>query len=128
MTPPPVPRDAIAAELVKRQQPEGGLLGVFLDDEHRIVLCVQISEGTSDVDELYLRHLLTIIGDLGLAAVAFVVTRTSGRPRRADRVLWRELDGRLTGSTTRLLDVMVVGVDRRWSAALGRSEPVTRPA
>jgi DNA repair protein RadC len=127
MTPLPVPRDAIAAELHRRGQPDGALLAVFLDDRHRIVLWVEISEGTHDVDELFLRHLVTIVGDLGLAAVAFGVTRVSGRPRRVDRLLWRELDHRLAGSATRLLDVIVVGADRQWSAARGRAQPVTGP-
>jgi hypothetical protein len=121
MTPLLTPHDAICDEVRRRAQPEAGLLGVFLDTGHHIVLCVEISEGTADVDELFLRHLVAVVADVGVAAVVFAVARWTGRPMRVDRVLWRELSERLAGSATRLLDVVVVGEDCRWSAATGRT-------
>jgi DNA repair protein RadC len=114
------PHHAICHEVRDRAQPDGALLGVFLDAAHRIVLCAPIDEGTGDVDELFLRHLVAIVTDIAVAAVVFAVARPSGRPLRVDKLLWRELSARLDTSTTRLLDVIVVGEHQQWSAASGR--------
>jgi DNA repair protein RadC len=118
------PHDLICTEVRRRTTPDGGLLGVFLDAEQRIVLCVEIGEGTTDVDELFLRHLVAIVADVGLAAIVFAVVRPTGRPLRIDKLLWRQLRDRLDGSPTRLLDVMVVGEQLCWSAATGRLRDV----
>jgi DNA repair protein RadC len=117
------PRQAICQMVRDRAPGDGGLVGVFLDARHRIVLCVDIDEGTGDVDELFLRHLVSLVSDIGVAAVVFAVARPSGRPARVDRLLWRELSDRLAGTTTRLLDVLVVGDSTQWSIAAGRPTP-----
>jgi hypothetical protein len=118
--------DAIRHELDSRSQPEGGLLGVFLDATGRIVLCVEIGEGTRDVDELFLRHVISIVEDIDVAAVVFAVSRRLGRPTRVDKLLWRELAERVTTTSSRLLDVVVVGEHQMWSAATGRRWDVQR--
>jgi DNA repair protein RadC len=117
------PHQAICHAVRDRAPIDGGLLGVFLDTEHRIVLCVDIDEGTGDVDELFLRHLVALVADIGVAAAVFAVARASGRPLRVDRLLWRELSDRLAGAPTRLLDVMVIGEHEQWSVAAARPIP-----
>jgi hypothetical protein len=51
------------------------------------------------------------------------VVRANGRPTRVDKRLWHELSARLADTTTRLLDVIVVGETTRWSA----TQSLTRP-
>jgi DNA repair protein RadC len=117
------PHQAICQTVRDRAPGDGGLVGVFLDATHHIVLCVGIDEGTGDVDELFLRHLVSLVSDIGVAAAVFAVARPSGRALRVDRLLWRELSDRLAGTTTRLLDVLVVGDRTQWSVAGGRPIP-----
>lgn len=97
--------------------PDGGLLGVFFDAAECVVLTAAVSEGTDDVDELFLRHLVAMVSDVGVAAVAFAVVRAAGKPSRIDKRLWRELSARLATLPTELLDVVVVGETSSWSAA-----------
>jgi DNA repair protein RadC len=99
---------------------EGDLSAVFLDAAARVLMTVEVGEGTRHVDELFLRHLITIVDDLRLDAVVFIVCRSAGRPHRVDRLLWRELDQRLSTAETRLVDLIVIGNDRFWSASTGR--------
>lgn len=96
---------------------EGALRAVFLSGRGRVLLTVGFDEGTRAVDELYLRHVVATVGDLPVATVAFAVLRATGRPCRIDRVLWRELSARLADGPTRLLDLVVVGLERHWSIA-----------
>jgi DNA repair protein RadC len=103
---------------------EGSLQAVFVDSRDRVALRVDLEEGTASVDEIFLRHLMMLIGDVDLPRVALVVSRSSGRPSRVDRLLWRELGIRLRGGTTRLLDMIVVGDESFWSASTGRSAPI----
>jgi hypothetical protein len=99
---------------------DGSLVAVFVDAAGNVVLPVDISEGMRNVDELFLRHLLMLASDVGVPGVIYVIRRASGRPARVDRLLWRELSRRLAGSTTALVDVIVVGDQGWWSAASGR--------
>jgi hypothetical protein len=89
---------------------------------------VDIKEGTAYVDELFLRHVVMLISDIGVAGVRLVVSRTSGRPTRIDRLLWRELSSRLAGGDTTLLDVLVVGEQSWWSAVGNRVVPLSDAA
>jgi hypothetical protein len=130
MTETPTPDDAICAAVDRHHgdHSDGALLAVFLDRRGTVVLTVGFDEGTSDVDELFLRHLVAIVGDIRVAEVVFAVVRASGRPTRIDKLLWRELTVRLAGATTSLRDVIVVGERQRWSAASGRTASVARAA
>lgn len=103
---------------------EGSLTVVFVGDDDRVVLRVDIGEGTATVDELFLRHLVMLTADVGVPEVVFVVRRADARPRRVDRKLWRELSTRLAGGTTSLQDLVVLGETEWWSASLGRWFPV----
>jgi DNA repair protein RadC len=120
MTTFPTPYDAICDDMRRRRSPDGALVGIFLNAERHIVLTTEISEGTRHVDELFLRHLVTVVADIGVPDVVFAVARATGRPARIDRLLWRELLERLDDGSTGLLDLMVVGESRWWSAASGR--------
>jgi hypothetical protein len=130
MTKTPTPYDAICAAVARHHgdHTDGALLAVFLNRRGAVVLTIGFDEGTSDVDELFLRHLIAIVGDIRVADVVFAVIRATGRPTRVDRLLWRELTARLAGATTSLRDVIVVGEAQRWSAASGRTESLERVA
>lgn len=115
-----------AAELARvGQRTDGSVLLVFVDADGRAVLQLEVVEPAVEVDELYLRYVAGLVSDVGLVEVVVLVTRADGRPAHGDRVLWRELPGRLD-ETTVVLDVVVVGVDRLWSLAAGRGRPVVR--
>ena len=92
------------------------------------MLRVDISEGTAHVDELFLQHVVMLTADVGVAGVTFVDLTAGRPPTRVDRRLWRELSARLAGAPTALLDVIVVGEERWWSAASGRVAPLVRAA
>ncbi|HEX3823410.1 MAG TPA: JAB domain-containing protein [Mycobacteriales bacterium] len=121
MTQPTTLHAVICDAIRSRAWSEGGLAGVFLNRHREILLIVEIGEGTRHVDELFLRHLVDVVTDVGVADVVFAVMRTSGRPSRIDKLLWRELSERLAGTTTRLHDVIVVGENRSCSAATNRA-------
>jgi DNA repair protein RadC len=122
MTQPATPHAVICDAIRLRAWSDGDLAGVFLNRRGEILLIVAIGEGTRHVDELFLRHLVEVVTDIGVADVVFAVMRTSGQPSRIDKLLWRELGGRLAGTTTRLRDIMVIGESRWWSAATNRAQ------
>lgn len=103
--------------------PDGSLTVVFVDADERIILRVDIGEGTSHIDELFLRHLVMLTADVGVPGAAFVVRRADVRPKRSDRRLWQELSTRLSESSTKLVDLVIVSDDAWWSAASGRTSP-----
>lgn len=101
--------------------PDGSLTVVFVDDAERVILRVDIGEGTSHIDELFLRHLVMLTADVGVPGAAFVVRRHDVRPKRSDRRLWRELSARMAESSTRLIDLVLVSDKEWWSAVSGRT-------
>jgi hypothetical protein len=114
--------DAVCKVIMSRadEPAEGDLFALFLAPAARVLMTVEVGEGTRHVDELFLRHLVALVDDLHLDAVTFVVWRLAGRPRRVDKLLWRELTVRLGSADTRLLDLLVTGPERVWSASTGR--------
>jgi DNA repair protein RadC len=99
---------------------DGGLIAFFLDATGDVILRVVLDEGTRHVDELFLRHLTALIAEIDAASVVLASVRSDGQPRRADRVLWREMRERLAAAHSVLVDVLIVGEDRCWSAATRR--------
>jgi hypothetical protein len=97
--------------------PEGALLAFFIDGSGQIILKVALDEGTRHVDELFVRHLLALIGEIEAPIVVLASVRGGGRARRIDRILFQELQRRLTATPSVLADLLVVGPDRCWSAA-----------
>jgi hypothetical protein len=65
---------------------------------------------------MFARYLATLVADVGSVAAVLVVNRRDGRPRRTDKALWQAVSERLASTPTRLLDLVVVGEDRHWSA------------
>jgi DNA repair protein RadC len=100
--------------------PEGGLVAVFLDATGAVILRVVLDEGTRHVDDLFLRHLTALVAEIDAASVVLASLRSDGQPRRADRMLWREMRERLTDAHSVLVDLLIVGDDRCWSAASRR--------
>jgi hypothetical protein len=124
------PYDAICTAALRRHHDrrDGALRAVLLDHRYAVLLTIPFEEGTGHVDELYLRHLVAVVAEVGVAAAVFVVLRGSGRPTRVDKLLWRELGSRLAVEPTQLLDLVVLGKATRWSAATGRTEPLRAAA
>jgi hypothetical protein len=96
---------------------EGALLAFFLDESGQIILKVALDEGTRHVDELFLRHLLALVAEIEAPTVVLASVRAAGHARRIDRLLFQEVQRRLTGTPSTLADLLVVGPDRCWSAA-----------
>jgi DNA repair protein RadC len=99
---------------------DGGLVAFFLDAAGEVILRVVLDEGTRHVDDLFLRHLTALIAEIDAASVVLASVRSDGQPRRADRVLWREMRVRLADAHSVLADLLIVGEDRCWSAATRR--------
>ena len=99
---------------------DGALLAFFIDGSAQIIFQVALDEGTRHVDELFLRHLGALVADIDAATVVLASVRGSGRPRRVDRLLFQEMQRRLSGAHSELADLLVVGADRCWSAATRR--------
>jgi DNA repair protein RadC len=99
---------------------EGGLVAVFLDASGGVILRVVLDEGTRHVDDLFLRHLTALIAEIDAASVVLTSVRSDGQPRRADRLLWREMRERLADAHCVLADLLIVGQDRCWSTATRR--------
>ncbi|HTR70923.1 MAG TPA: hypothetical protein VMH41_11940 [Mycobacteriales bacterium] len=116
-----LPWDAIRVASTTGDRPDGALVAIFLDAHRRALLVTPVDEGTTTIDELFLRHLEAMVADLAVPAVAFAVVRRTGIPTRRDRILWRELSARLRSSPTELVDVAILGEDRCWSSATRRS-------
>jgi hypothetical protein len=99
---------------------DGSLLAFFLDGSGQVILKVALDEGTRHVDELFLRHLLALVAEIEAPTVVLASVRQAGLARRTDRVLFQQLQLRLSGTQSALADLLVVGRDRCWSAASRR--------
>lgn len=111
--------DALRTDVLDRWlgRVDGDLMLVYLDAAGVPLLTLDVDEGTRHLDELFLRYVVALVVDLRLPAVVVAVPRRTGRPTRSDRWLWRELQRRLAGEErTQLVDLVVVGEDRWWSA------------
>jgi DNA repair protein RadC len=107
---------------------DGGLVAFFLDAAGEVILRVVLDEGTRHVDDLFLRHLTALVGEIDAASVVLASVRTDGQPRRADRLLWREMRTRLADAHSQLTDLLIVGEHRCWSAATRRRLRPAAPA
>jgi hypothetical protein len=95
---------------------DGALRVMYLDRGGAILHVAPVSEGAHSADEFFARYLADLVGSVGSAAAIVVVTRDDGRPTRVDRALWQVIAARNASSPTRLLDLIVAGPDRCWSA------------
>jgi hypothetical protein len=95
---------------------EGSLWIMLFEDPHgEPVLATTVDDAMAHLDEVLLRNLAWILGELPAKAALLLIPRTDGLPRPMDRQLWQELNRRVDG-TIELLDLVVVGPSRYWSA------------
>jgi hypothetical protein len=107
----------VATEVRRRLDPsqDGELWLCFVDRHDAVVLCLAVAEGTHNVDELFLRHVVDVIRSIGTPQVVLAVHRADARPVRADRLLWRETCVRLADARVARVDLLVVGPAATWS-------------
>lgn len=102
----------------------GSLLMMFFQDRHGApVMATTVDDAMAHLDEVMLRNLAWVLGELPAEAALLFIPRSDGRPRPVDRRLWPELKRRVHG-TIELLDLVVVGPAGYWSA---RAEPTMSP-
>jgi hypothetical protein len=95
---------------------EGSLWIMLFEDPHGApVLATTIDDAMAHLDEVLLRNLAWLLGELPAKAALLLVPRHEAHPRPSDRILWPELQRRDHG-TVELLDLLVVGSSRYWSA------------
>jgi hypothetical protein len=100
---------------------EGSLWIMLVEDPHGApVMATTVDDAMAHLDEVLLRNLAWILGELSAKAALLLIPRPDGRPRPVDRQLWRELNRRVQG-TIELLDLVVVGPSRYWSVQAGLS-------
>jgi hypothetical protein len=89
---------------------------LFEDPHGPPVMATTVDDAMAHLDEILLRNLAWILGELPAKAALLLIPRADGQPRQTDRRLWPELNRRVHG-TIELLDLVVVGSSRYWSAA-----------
>lgn len=75
-----------------------------------------IDGAMDEMDLDLLRKYAAIVNGVPAAGCLLAVIRADGRPRPADRQLWRDVRVLLRDSSTRLLGFVVVGTTAYWSA------------
>ena len=104
---------------------DGSLWVAHLRDDDVVALVVKVQElMTGSLDELFLRHVVDVIGRLGLPGVLVAVARRDGRVRRVDRRFRHELERRLADTPTRFRGLFVVGPSASRAVTTTRSKPV----
>jgi hypothetical protein len=95
---------------------EGPLWIMFFDDPHGApVMATTVDDAMAHLDQVLLRNLAWILGELPAKAALFLIPRDDGQPRPVDRQIWSELNARVHGPIE-LLDLIVVGASSYWSA------------
>lgn len=84
---------------------------LFLDNQHRVISFVELSQGTIDGASVYPREVIKAALKAGAAAVIFAHNHPSGvaEPSAADRSLTERLKSALAQVDIRVLDHFVVG-------------------
>jgi hypothetical protein len=100
---------------------EGSLWIMLFEDLHGPpVMATTVVDAMAHLDEILLRNLAWILGELPAKAALLLIPRTDGRPQPVDSQLWPELKRRVQG-TIELLDLVVVGPAAYWSVQAERS-------
>jgi hypothetical protein len=107
------------------ESPDGTVRLMFVREGGRIGLVQTPSETANDADQFFARYLERMITDVAAPGVVVAVHRGDGRPSYNDRRLWTMLSERLEPTSTTLLDLVVIGPSRVWSAKRGK--PLTAP-
>jgi hypothetical protein len=106
-------------EIRQRLQPndEGSLWLLFFDEPLREPLvATAFDDAMAHIEGQLTRNIAHIIDGTPADAVLVAVPRRDGAPRPVDRQLWRDLRALRNGIRPRLLDLVVVGDSRHWSA------------
>jgi hypothetical protein len=113
----------IATQVRRQQEDEddGAFWVIFLDHE-QVPLVTMALPAADEIGVAEFDGLATVIDGVGAPSAIVVITRSKGAPLAADLQLWHELESRLAGLHTELVDLMVVG-EHRWWAASGRASP-----
>lgn len=95
---------------------EGSLWMLLLEDPSgEPVIASAVDGAMAGMDSQLTRNLAMIITEVGAKAVLLAIPRRTGRPHPVDRQLWSDLR-HLVGSSTELIDLVVVGDAAYWSA------------
>lgn len=119
MSPVPPPIESLR-DLIEAGDGDGTLRIVYLDRDGAIIHDVRLEEKLTRTDPLLERYLVGLVADVGAPAAVVTVTRRSGRPTRADRTLWRAVSEQSGRSGCRLIQLVVIGAERHWSAVSDR--------
>jgi hypothetical protein len=96
---------------------EGSLWLLFFDEPlHEPLIASAFDDAMAHVDAQMTRNIAQIIDGAPADAVLVAVPRRDGVPRPVDRRFWQELRTLLDDVSPRLLDLVVVGDARHWSA------------
>ncbi len=108
-------RDDRVQEIRQRLAPqdEGSLWIFYLEDPYgEALLASAVADAMAQMDRHMTENLAMIITSVAPKAVLLVVPRSDGKPLAVDSQLWRDLQDLLSGSTTELTDLLVVGRSR----------------
>lgn len=98
-------------------QDDGSLWILYLEDPYgEALLASAVTDAMAQMDRQMTENLGMIITSVAPKAVLLVVPRRDGKPLAVDSQLWSDLQDLLSGSTTELTDLLVVGRSRCWSA------------
>lgn len=86
-------------------------MGVFLDNQHKVIACEELFRGTIDGASVYPREVVKTALRHNAAALIFAHNHPSGisEPSQADRVITEKLKTALALIDIRVLDHFVVG-------------------
>lgn len=86
-------------------------LGVFLDNQHKVIACEELFRGTIDGASVYPREVVKAALQHNAAALIFAHNHPSGisEPSQADRAITEKLKTALALIDIRVLDHFVVG-------------------
>ncbi len=92
-------------------KPHELFVGLFLDSQHRLIICEELSSGTIDAAHIYPREVVKRVLHHNAAAVIFAHNHPSGiaEPSQADQHITKRLVEALELVDVRVLDHFVVG-------------------
>jgi DNA repair protein RadC len=102
-------RDYLRARL--RDLPYESFVALFLDNQHRVIVCEELARGTLDGASVYAREVVKSALKHNAAAVILAHNHPSGitEPSGADRTLTARLKSALSAVDIRVLDHFIVG-------------------
>jgi hypothetical protein len=104
---------------------DGTIRLLFVRAGGRVGLVQTPLEAADNADQFLAGYIAGMITDVAAPSVLVTVSRADGRPTHADRQLWSMLAERLAPTSTALLDLVVIGSSRAWSAR--RNRPINPP-